>query len=90
MELVKDVKMLRDKIEETKSETVSRESENAVLSGIMKAQNSGRLSGVHGRLGDLGTIDMKYDVAVTTAVGALNHIVVENVDCGQKCLEFLR
>ena len=30
-----------------------------------------------GRLGDLGAIDKKYDVAVSTAVGALDYVVVE-------------
>ena len=43
-----------------------------------------------GRLGDLGTIDDKYDVAVTTACGALNNLVVDTVDQGQACIEHLR
>ncbi|KAJ3193727.1 hypothetical protein HDU82_002709, partial [Entophlyctis luteolus] len=43
-----------------------------------------------GRLGDLGVIDEKYDVAITTACGPLEHIVVETVDCGQKCIELLK
>ena len=30
-----------------------------------------------GRLGDLATIDSKYDVAVSTACGMLDHIVVQ-------------
>jgi structural maintenance of chromosome 4 len=41
-------------------------------------------------LGDLGTIHDKYDVAVTTACGALDNIVVETVEAGQKCIEFLK
>ena len=43
-----------------------------------------------GRLGDLGTIDDKYDVAVTTACGALNNLVVDTVEQGQACIEVLR
>lgn len=41
-------------------------------------------------MGDLGTIDDKYDVAVTTACGALNNLVVDTVEQGQACIEVLR
>lgn len=40
--------------------------------------------------GDLGAIDQKYDVAVSTACGPLDNIVVDTVDTGQKCIEFLK
>lgn len=43
-----------------------------------------------GRLGGLGTIPEKYDVAVSTACGSLNHMVVDTVDQGQACIEHLR
>lgn len=43
-----------------------------------------------GRLGDLGVIDDKYDVAITTACGALNNLVVDTVEQGQACIEHLR
>ena len=45
---------------------------------------------IQGRLGDLGVIDEKYDVAVTTACGSLNDIVVDTVETGQKCIAFLK
>lgn len=45
---------------------------------------------IQGRLGDLGVIDDKYDVAVTTACGALNNLVVDTVEQGQACIEHLR
>jgi structural maintenance of chromosome 4 len=41
-------------------------------------------------LGDLGVIDDKYDVAVTTACGSLNNLVVDTVEQGQACIEHLR
>ena len=41
-------------------------------------------------MGDLGTIDDRYDVAVTTACGALNNLVVDTVEQGQACIEHLR
>lgn len=43
-----------------------------------------------GRLGDLATIPEKYDVAVSTACGSLDHIVVQTTAGVQKCIEFLR
>ncbi len=41
-------------------------------------------------MGDLGTIDDKYDVAITTACGQLNNLVVDTVEQGQACIEVLR
>ena len=40
--------------------------------------------------GDLGAIDEKYDVAISTACGALDHIVVDTMDTAIKCVEFLK
>jgi structural maintenance of chromosome 4 len=48
------------------------------------------LADIQGRLGDLGTIDDKYDIAVTTACGSLNNLVVDTVEQGQACIEHLR
>jgi structural maintenance of chromosome 4 len=38
----------------------------------------------------LGTIPDEYDVAVSTACGTLNYLVVDTVDEGQACIEYLR
>ena len=40
--------------------------------------------------GDLGAIDDKYDVAISTACGALDNIVCDTIDTAQKCVEFLK
>ena len=40
--------------------------------------------------GDLGAIDEKYDVAISTACGALDHIVVDTINTAQKCVEQLK
>jgi len=53
--------------------TGSRESSRAHLS----AQENGDLRGIIGRCGDFGTIDEKYDIAVSTACSHLEHILVE-------------
>ena len=40
--------------------------------------------------GDLGTIPDKYDVAVSTASPALDYVVVDTMETGIKCVEFLK
>lgn len=46
---------------------------------------------MQGRLGDLGVIDDKYDVAVTTACGgSLNALVTDTIEQGQAVIEHLR
>lgn len=66
------------------------ENKNRVLSGLMRLQESGRIQGFYGRLGDLGFIDDKYDVAVSTACGQLDDMVVQTVETGQQCIDYLR
>lgn len=66
---------------------------NPAVQGILKAsKNGGPLSkvGVLGRLGDLATVAPEYDVAVSTACGMLDHVVVQTTAGAQRCLEFLR
>lgn len=41
-------------------------------------------------MGSLGTIPDEYDVAVSTAGGGLNNLVVDTVEQGQTCIEYLR
>jgi len=63
------------------------------VAGILKAaKKGGELNkvGVLGRLGDLASISEEYDVAVSTACGMLDHIVVQTTAGAQRCLEFLR
>lgn len=63
------------------------------VDGILKAsQKGGELAkyGILGRLGDLATISEQYDIAVSTACGMLDHIVVQTTAGAQKCLDFLR
>lgn len=40
--------------------------------------------------GDLGAIDEKYDVAISSSCGALDNIVVDTIDTAQKCVNFLK
>ena len=56
--------------------TLSEKITVQVLDALMKQCKAGKVNGLHGRLGDLGTIADEYDCAVTTACGVLNNIVV--------------
>ncbi|KAI9444561.1 RecF/RecN/SMC [Lactarius indigo] len=80
----------RQRIEEAKASQAASTSQNKVLDSLTRLRNSGRVNGFHGRLGSLGTIPDKYDVAITTACGSLNNMVVDTVQQGQACIEYLR
>lgn len=56
------------------------------------ARKGGALAtaGIIGRLGDLATTPDEYDVAVSTACGSLDHIVIRTSAGAGQCLEFLR
>ena len=40
--------------------------------------------------GDLGAIDARYDVAVSTSCAALDYVVVDTTTSAQNCVELLR
>ncbi|CAE6532357.1 unnamed protein product [Rhizoctonia solani] len=80
----------RSKRDEATASNAQNTSRNAVLDSLMKLKESGRVPGFHGRLGNLGTIPDQYDVAVTTAAGGLNNMVVDTVEQAQACIEHLR
>lgn len=63
---------------------------NQVLVNLQRLARSGRISGFHGRLGDLGVIDDKYDVAISTACPGLDSMVVDTVETAQTCIDYLR
>lgn len=80
----------RVKLEETRSAMQSSRSRGRVMDAIMEQKRNGSIVGVFGRLGDLGGIDEKYDVAISTACGPLDNIVVDTVETGQQCISFLK
>uniref|UniRef100_A0A8C5E202 Structural maintenance of chromosomes protein n=1 Tax=Gouania willdenowi TaxID=441366 RepID=A0A8C5E202_GOUWI len=84
------VSELRQKVDEAKSSLSSNRSRGKVLDALMQQKKSGRIPGIYGRLGDLGAIDEKYDVAISSSCGALDNIVVDTIDTAQKCVSFLK
>lgn len=80
----------RQKADEARASLSSSQTQGNVLNGLMRLKDSGRIEGFHGRLGNLGTIDQKYDVAISTACPSLDNLVVDSVGVGQQCIEYLR
>ncbi|KAJ5334607.1 Structural maintenance of chromosomes protein [Penicillium brevicompactum] len=84
------VSSARQKADEARVSLASTQNRGSVLTGLMRLKESGRIDGFHGRLGNLGTIDEQYDVAISTACPALDNMVVETVEVGQQCIDYLR
>ncbi|CAI7858354.1 unnamed protein product [Closterium sp. NIES-53] len=75
---------------EMKEAAAAQRSSSAILTALLQAKRDGSIPGIYGRLGDLGAIDGKYDVAISTACGALEYIVVDNIETAQACTALLR
>ena len=58
--------------------------------GVQKAALQKAYPGQVHRLGDLGGIAKEFDVAVSTACGALDHYVVATTEIAQECVKTLR
>ena len=84
------VREVRGTLEQKRVSADAERSKGVIVSSLMKAKARGQLSGVLGRLGDLGAVDAKYDVAVSTACGALDYVVVETTADAQACVSHLR
>lgn len=80
----------RQKADEARASLSATQSQGNVLSGLTRLKESGRIDGFHGRLGNLGAIDQKYDVAISTACPSLDNLVVDTVEVGQQCIDYLR
>ncbi|CAD6999361.1 unnamed protein product [Ceratitis capitata] len=81
---------LKAEINEKNVSLQTSRSNNKVLDFLMRQKNEGKVPGILGRLGDLGAIDSKYDVAISTACGRLDDIIVDTVNTAQECIEQLK
>lgn len=88
--IIETIRSLRSKESEATSRATQSRSRGKVLNALFDQKRKGKLKGVLGRLGDLGTIPSKYDVAVSTACGRLDNIVTETIDDAQACVQFLK
>jgi len=85
-----EITRLVNEIEEAKNGVGNMNFQEKMLKILLKAQDQGHLSGIHGRLGDLGTIDPKFDIAISNSCPGLNNIVVDTIDDANKVLRYLR
>ncbi|TYZ67102.1 hypothetical protein PybrP1_002836 [[Pythium] brassicae (nom. inval.)] len=83
----------RAKAEEAASSVQSQVTRSRMLRALLDASKPGQplaTAGLCGRLGDLGAIDAKFDVAISTACGALDNLVVATTAGAQACVAYLR
>ncbi|CAI5760008.1 unnamed protein product [Candida verbasci] len=80
----------RQKVSEAKNSVFNSQNKSQVLTSLLRLSQTGRIEGFYGRLGDLGSIDEKYDIAISTAAPGLDSMVVETVETAQACIEYLR
>ncbi|KAJ3660188.1 hypothetical protein Zmor_004654 [Zophobas morio] len=90
VQVSREVGQKRISLQETKTSMQMSKSRGKVLDALMQQKRQGNCPGLYGRLGDLGAIDQKYDVAVSTACGPLDNIVVDCANTAQWCIEFLK
>ncbi|KAG7208913.1 hypothetical protein KM043_015093 [Ampulex compressa] len=88
--MTSELKKKRIIFEEQRSAMQASRSRNKILDSLMQQKREGRIPGIFGRLGDLGAIDAKYDVAISTACGPLDNIIVDTVATAQACITYLR
>lgn len=88
--MTQEVASTRVKAEEARAAFEQEHSRGKLIRSVYEQSKAGRLKGVHGRLGDLGTINKKYDVAVSTACSMLDAIVVDSTEDAQAVIEFIR
>ncbi|XP_049955412.1 structural maintenance of chromosomes protein 4-like [Schistocerca serialis cubense] len=86
----KQLHVIRMKLHEARQTMRKSVSSNKVVEYLTNCKLENKLPGFFGRLGDLGAIDEMYDVAVSTACGYLNHMVVDTVKTAQESIELLR
>uniref|UniRef100_A0A183UUA5 Structural maintenance of chromosomes protein n=1 Tax=Toxocara canis TaxID=6265 RepID=A0A183UUA5_TOXCA len=89
-ECAENVRSCRAKFEKKRQAVEASMSQNNLLNRLMREKAAGVIPGIYGRLGDLGAIDQKYDIAISTTCGALDYIVVDSVETAQQCVEVLK
>ncbi|KAJ9459953.1 Structural maintenance of chromosomes protein 4 [Diplonema papillatum] len=78
-------------VETLKKQAQEAGSESAVTKALKRLKQQGGLDGYFGRLGDLGAIDDKFGVAISTAAGnSLNCLVVDGEATAKHILQYLK
>ncbi|TET10863.1 MAG: chromosome segregation protein SMC [Candidatus Thorarchaeota archaeon] len=86
-ELIK-VQARQDALKEAEDAFLKR---RRAIAMVLKLRDSDVISGIHGTVAELGTIDPDYSVALEIAGGnRLSHIVVENEQVATECVQVLK
>ncbi|KAG8176486.1 hypothetical protein JTE90_017541 [Oedothorax gibbosus] len=82
----------RQKYEEARSSQMSTRNQSKIMAGLLEGKKNGSLpaQGIYGRLGDLGAISGKYDIAISTACKSLDNIVTDTDVTAKRCLRYLK
>ena len=60
---------------------------NRSVKELMKASQQGRMSGIHGTVADVVTIDERYVLAIETALGAaMQNVIVDSEETAKRCI----
>ena len=90
-ELSKEVKTALSKLQERERYNDKIQTKNAVLAFLNDESSRTIQTGkIYGRIGDLASIDSKYDIAICAISTKFNSILVDNSDTGVKCVKMLK
>eukprot|EP00158_Paraphelidium_tribonemae_P008722 Partr_v1_DN28660_c1_g1_i2_m49378 putative structural maintenance of chromosomes protein len=82
---------LSQQVELSKSSAQAMSSRSELVKVLYHQRDTGKIPGIIGSLSDLGSIDDKYDVAISSAYAErLKWIVVDTVQTAEKCLKVLK
>lgn len=64
---------------------------NRSVKELMRASQQGRMSGIHGTVADVVSIDERYVLAIETALGAaMQNVIVDSEETAKRCIRFLK
>lgn len=79
------------KLNSLNNERQNKENKSKLLTSLLQANENGILKGIRGRMGDLGSIDIKYDIAISSSsFNQLDNILVDTVQDAENCVKFLK
>ncbi|XP_003381539.1 putative RecF/RecN/SMC N domain protein [Trichinella spiralis] len=88
--LMADLRDMENKDQEMRMRFSQGTSQNKIVQALMSEKRIGKFKGFYGRLGDLGGIDQKYDVAISTACPQLDSFVTDTMATATECVDFLK
>ncbi|KRY00581.1 Structural maintenance of chromosomes protein 4 [Trichinella pseudospiralis] len=88
--LMAELRDMENKDQEMRMRFNQGTGQNRIVQALMSEKKIGKFKGFYGRLGDLGGIDQKYDVAISTACPQLDSFVTDTMTTATECVDFLK